>query len=110
MDNIWQCISGCDRYIKPKQLTSNAFGIRNLLIEQIRMRVGKWSNAFIIGGYPLISERERLAKELGAEEIYIDTDQETCLQRLYNSNDRDISEWTKYILDWWDKYTPPTSL
>ena len=80
MDNIWQCVSGCDRYVKPNRLKANVFGIRDLLIEQIRRRIGKWSNAFIIGGYPLISERQRLCKTLNAKEIYIDTPKEECIE------------------------------
>lgn len=99
MDSIWECISGLDRYVKPKQLTSNVFGIRNLLIEQIKMRTGKWNNAFIIGGYPLISERERLCKTLGAKEIFIDTPKEECIKRAYERN----TEWLKYIDEWWER-------
>lgn len=40
MDNIWQCISGCDRYVKPNNLKSVAFKIRNELIECARYRNG----------------------------------------------------------------------
>ena len=109
MDSIWQCLSGCDRYIKPNRLRQNVFAIRNSLIDMVRVRQGKWLNAYIIGGYPLISERERLIKSLGAREIFIDTDKETCLKRLNESTDRNITEWTQYIDDWWDKYSPPPS-
>ena len=109
MDSIWQCLSGCDRYIKPNRLRQNVFAIRNSLIDMVRVRQGKWLNAYIIGGYPLISERERLIKSLGAREIFIDTDKETCLKRLNESTDRNVAEWTQYIEDWWDKYTPPPS-
>lgn len=105
IDNIWQCISGCDRYIKPNRLRSCVFGMRNYMIDMIRMRQGKWLNAWIIGGYPLCSERERLIKSLGAREIFIDTPKEICLQRLHDSSDgRDVDEWTKYIEDWWESY------
>ena len=108
MDSIWECISGCDRYVKPKRLNSNVFGIRDELIRMIRMRVGKWSNAFIVGGYPLISERERLCKTLGAKEIFVDTPKDECIRRLYeNPNGRDINEWLKYIDEWWERYGPP---
>lgn len=106
IDNIWECISGCDRYVKPNVLNANVFGIRDELIRMIRMRVGKWSNAFIVGGYPLISERERLCKMLGAKEIFIDTPKDECIKRLYESNDRNINDWLKYIDDWWKKFLP----
>ena len=107
IDNIWQCVSGCDRYIKPKRLNAVVFGIRDKLFEDIRYRHGKWCNAYIIGGYPLISERERLSKELNTELIYIESTKEECLTRLYASNDRNIEDWERYINDWWNKYRPP---
>ena len=111
MDNIWQCVSGCERYDKPVVLKSIAFGVRDYLIECVKYRRGKWLNAYVIGGYPLISERERLCKELRAREIFIDTSKEECLRRLANCDDgRDIGEWTEYILDWYKRYSPRTSL
>lgn len=108
MDNIWQCISNCDRYIKPNRLKSNAFIIRDTLLDMVRMRTGKWQNAWVIGGYPLISERERLANQLGAKTIFVDTSKDECLKRLSQSDDsRDKTQWEMYINDWWDKYSPP---
>ncbi|MCC8068381.1 MAG: HNH endonuclease [Ruminococcus sp.] len=105
MDNIWQCISGCDKYIKPEQLKANVFAVRNLLIDNIKLRVGNWSNAYIVGGYPLVSERERLSNQLGARLIYIDTSKEECISRLENNpQGRNITEWRKYIEDWWEKF------
>ena len=107
MDNIWQCVSGCERYEKPAVLKSIAFGVRDYLIECVKYRRGKWLNAYVIGGYPLISERERLCRELRAREIFIDTSKEECLRRLSKCDDgRDIGEWTKYILDWYKRYSP----
>lgn len=106
MDNIWQCVSGLDRYVKPKRLNSVVFGVRDYLLDCVFVRRGKWDNAYIIGGYPLISERERLCKELGAREIYIESNKDECIARLEHCNDRDVKEWTKYIDDWWRKYSP----
>lgn len=105
INSIWQCVSGGDG--KPNRLKSIVFGIRDYMLDSIKYRCGKWNNAYIIGGYPLISERERLCKELGAEEIFIDTSKEECLKRLEACEDRDKEEYTKYILDWFDKYIPP---
>lgn len=105
MDDIWQCISGCDRYIKPEQLKANAFAVRNLLIDNIKLRAGNWSNAYVVGGYPLVSERERVANQLGARLIYIDTPKDVCISRLEsNPQGRNIGEWEKYILEWWEKF------
>ena len=105
IDSIWQCVSGGNG--KPNRLKSIVFGIRDYMLDSIKYRRGKWNNAYIIGGYPLISERERLCKELGAEEIFIDTPKEECLRRLETCEDRDKEEYTKYILGWFDTYIPP---
>ena len=104
IDNIWECVSGCDRYVKPNRLKSVVFGVRDNLLESVKYRRGKWLNAYVIGGYPYQAERDRLADQLGARLIHIDTDKETCLNRLSICEDRDQSEWTKYINDYWLQY------
>ena len=110
MDSIWQCISGCKRYVKPGRLNAVAFAMRDFLMEQVKIHNGKWNNAYIVGGFPLIAERERICRTLGAREIYIDTSKEECLRRLENAADgRDKAEWTKYIEDWWRLNHPPVA-
>lgn len=114
VDNIWQCVSGCDRYVKDGRLNSVVFGVRDTLLDMVRHRCGKWLTAYVIGGYPLISERERLCRSLGAEEIFIDTTREECERRLLNLDSdvdcRKKEEWMKYISDWWRKYRPPGTI
>ena len=105
MDSIWQCVSGCDRYIKPNRLRSVVFRLRDDLIDMIKYRFGKWSNAYLIGGYPLQSERERLMQELGAREVFIDTSKEECIERLAADSERDTEEWLKYIDEWFEKFS-----
>lgn len=106
MDLIWNDITGGLKYRKPVCLNPVAFGIRDYLLESVRIRRGKWQNAYIVGGYPLVSERERLCRHLGAREIYIDTPKEECIQRLVQDKDRDRNEWEKYIDTWWERYSP----
>lgn len=105
VNRIWTCVSGSEKN-KPPKLNSVVFGIRDRLLEMVKYRVGKWDNCYIIGGYPLISERERLCKELGAREIFIDTPKEECLRRLQEHDDLDLSDYSKYIEDWWRKFKP----
>ena len=105
IDSIWACVSGLDRYTKPPRLNAVVFSVRDKLMECVKYRVGKWNNAYIIGGYPLISERERICKELGAREIYIESTKEDCLEKLENL-DIDKKEFSKFINDWWKRYTP----
>lgn len=104
IDNIWECVSGQSRYVKPARLKAIVFSVRDNLIEAVRYRRGKWSNAYIVGGYALRGERERLIDMLGAREVFIDTDKDTCIKRLYECNDRNIDEWIGYINTWYEQY------
>ena len=107
IDRIWQAVSGQPFYVKPPKLNSVVFGIRDYLYECVKNRRGRWNNVYIIGGFPLISERERMCKMFGAREIYIDATKEECLQRLNDCNDgRDKTLWNEYIETWWNRYTP----
>lgn len=107
MDSIWQCVSGCERYVKPPRLKDIVFGIHAEMMNMVRMRRGNWRNAYVVGGYPLIGERERLLRMLGAREVFIDADRSECEWRHAHCDDmRRGSEWQKYIEEWWDKYSP----
>lgn len=108
INNIWECISV--NGVHANKVKSVVFAVRDRLLEAVKHRLGKWDNCYIIGGYPLISERERLCKELGAREIFIDTPKEVCMERLKASEDRDQEEYKKFIEDWWKKYRPGTLL
>ena len=105
MDNIWQAVSACDRYVKPNRLKAIVFSVRDNLLESVKYRRGKWINAYIIGGYPYEAERLRLADQLGARSIHIDTPYEVCLERLEKITDRDKNEWEQYLNDYWLKYS-----
>lgn len=110
IDLIWKCISGQDMYIKPNKLKAVVFKTRDSLLESVKYRVGKWSNAYIIGGYPLTAERERLCRELGAEEIFIDSTREECIQRMKSFKLDNESEQIRFIDEWFERYTRPVSL
>ena len=98
IDKIWECISFCDKYNKPNKLQQNAFEVRNSLLEQVKMRVGNWQNAFVVGTYPMKMERQRLADRLGAELVLIDCNKEVCLSRAKNIY------WKQYIEEWFENY------
>lgn len=107
VDKIRQAITNKSDHILVPKLNPIIFGVRDYLFESIRLKRGYWNNAYIVGGFPLISERERLCKKYGAREIYIDTSKEVCLERLKNDPDgRDIEEWTRFIEEWWRRYKP----
>lgn len=107
IDLVWSCITGGLRYEKPVCLNPVAFGMRDYLMESVFFRRGRWNNAYIVGGYPLISERERICKRYGAREIYVEANMEQCLERLEQDEDRDKKEWKRYIESWFDRYSPP---
>ena len=102
IDKLWAAVSGLPEYKKPNRIKENVFGLHNHLLTQVAQRMGYWNTAYIIGGYALPSDRERLAQRLGAECIHIDTKKEECLARLASCADgRKIGEWERYIAEWW---------
>ena len=108
VDRIWDAVCNGGRYNKergkserPHRLRSNVFGIRDCIIDQIRMRKGMWLNAYIIGGYPLASDRKRLIDLLQAEPVYIEATLEDCLSRAETERPE---SWKQYIRDWFDTY------
>lgn len=111
MDELFRAITLLPEYDKPNELAINVFGLRDLIIDQIKTRTGKWQQAWIIGGYPLQTERERLSNQLGAELIYVEASEHDCLSRLYTDEKKlpYRSEWERYIRDWFQKYRPDLS-
>jgi hypothetical protein len=108
IDNIWMCVSGLNRFQKPNRLKSIVFKQRDSLIDSVKYRFGKWQNAYILGGYPLQSERERLCRDLGAREVFIDTDKAECIRRAEMLDEiEDKEEFKGYIEEWFDRFNPP---
>lgn len=108
MDNIWQCITGGERYFKPNALKQNAFGLRDCLIDMVKKRAGKWEKAFIITTSAVKSIRTREIELYGAEDIYVNTDKAECLKRLYGDCNMTIEqkkELEQYINQWFMDFT-----
>ena len=105
IDKIWECITGIDHLEgKPDGLKRNVFAIRDLLYDQVKHKVGFYKNCYIVGGFPLISERERLAKEFNAELLFIDTDIKTCMLRTEEIENKEVKKnYITYINSWFDK-------
>lgn len=106
-DLLFEAVSGMPRYVKPNELLPNVNAIRALMLDQIKTRYGKWLNAWVIGGFSDKYKRDKLAQDLGAELIFINTDKSTCLERLKLDplrRDR-YAEWKKYIEEWFLDYT-----
>lgn len=99
IDKLWEAVCSNDRYNKSNRLKANVFGMRDCILDQIKTRTGMWRNAFVIGGYPLKMDRERLANKLGAELIFINSTKEECLSRSKTE------KWNQYINEWFELYT-----
>ena len=108
MDMLHVAVTGAEMYDKSDKIKSNVFMLRDCLLDQIKTRFGNWQNAFVIGGYPQLTERERVAKVLGAETIFMNEEKMICLERLYSDPQRKnvITLWEKYINDWFMTYQP----
>lgn len=106
IDLVWQAITGGRKYFKPDALKACAFQLYSSLLDMAKTRQGRWERAFIITGGAHKGQRERQVAELGAEPIFIDTDQETCLQRLHQDQERaEIrDQWAEFIADWFKTY------
>lgn len=96
IDRIYEAINNG----RSNRLYDNVMQVYRLLIDMVKTRNGKWVNAFIIRGFPLKGERERLAAMLDAELVFIDTDQQTCLKRAYKR----APDYDKFVVDWWQKF------
>ena len=104
MDNLWSAIksNACGQYEKPNALKGVIFAMRDNLLDLIKTRYGKWETAFIIGGYPLISDREALIDSLGIDKaIFIDTPKEDCLIKAAAKGDNFVD----YVKQWFDCFT-----
>ena len=110
IDSIWEAVTGLPRYEKPQRLRAVVFRIRDELLDMAKHRFGKWSKAYIIGGYAATGERERILAEMGATPIFIDASFDECISRLEKCNDgRNTEEWYEYIANWFTMYSPAIS-
>ena len=103
LDLIYSSLSFCPIHTHPKSIQAVVFGVRNYILDQIRMRSGRWQTAWIIGGYPLRGEREALCSRLRADDIYIPASRELCLDRA-RQRDADVrDEYCRAVEDWWSR-------
>lgn len=106
-DSLFEGVSLLPRYHKPNEILPNIKLIHGLLLDHIKTRYGRWNNAWIIGGYADKYKREKLARETGAELVFMEVSREECLERLRQDSDRKdrVAEWTGYIDNWFNQYT-----
>lgn len=106
MDQLYKAIAFLDDYDKPDRLLSNIKRVRNDLLDQIKVRYGRWQNAWVIMGGADKYQREKLAEDLGAELIYMECSKEDAIARLINDEKRKYmkKEYIQYIEKWFEKF------
>lgn len=106
LDLLSAAISFLPQYDKPDNLFSNVMGVHNQLIDNVKTRMGKWHNAWVVGGYADKFKRERMANMLGAELIFCNVAREVCIANLEQDEGRRYRkhEWTQYINKWFEQY------
>lgn len=108
IDRLWSALSGQPEYVKPNAIKPIVFNARNAIFESIKMRTGNWQQAFVIEGGALLGDRMRRIDALGAEDIFIDTPKDKCLERLASDKSRQAvqAQWVEYINNWFETYQP----
>lgn len=108
MDRLYSAIGSGRMYDKPTEIKDVIFHARNALYEAVQQRLGNWRTAWVVATLPYAKDRELLAERLGAELVYIQTNKDICMQRLYESEERQAvaNEWARFIDDWFIDYIP----
>ena len=106
IDSIHEMISINRRYTNTVAHKSIVFEVRDKLLEVVKYRSGKWSNAYVIGGYPLRMDRERLEQRLNASSIFVEATKEECLSNARERfNDTEtLNKFNGYIEEWFERY------
>lgn len=108
IDDIWEMVSGQQRYTKPNSLKPVIFRLRDELKELISKGAGTWRNAYIIESLPSPTDRNREAdkyKAFNVEVVTMSATQEECLQRLHeNPNGRNVNAYESYIKEYFLRY------
>lgn len=100
LDAIYAAISICPYHEHQNSLKRAAFAVRDTLIEQVRLRVGNWRDAYIVGGYPRKLQREQLAARLDAELVFVETTIERAKATATLTRGVLARQWHGYIDDW----------
>ncbi len=110
LDRLHRAICNCDLFDKPDATKAESFALRDKLLDRIRVRAGRWQDAYIIGGYPDRTEREQFIRDYAAEAIHINTPREECLMRLMRDAGRKLYVETTvgWINNYFERFKPDT--
>ena len=102
IDSIYEMISVNDRYNKSNCIKSNVFSIRDFIIDMIKVRSGKWKNAYIIATLASKNQRERLVNQVNGRLIFIDSTEAECIQRCRETTNN--TDYINFITEWFEDY------
>lgn len=104
VDELWRAVSLQDAHVYSDDLKPIVFGMRQFLLDKIKVRDGTWDVAWVLSTEVLPIEQQRLCERLGGEPIFIDTGKDECLRRLRdNPNGRDVAVFEGVIADYFSK-------
>lgn len=105
LDLIKQAISMETRSNAPDNLLDVVLSIRECIYRLIDNKEVDAKNIWIIGTLPKRKEREQLAKRLEAELVLVNTDIQTCIDRINNDSARQDKELEKHlVMRWFELY------
>ena len=89
-----------------RPVLQTALEVRGLLYQCIQQRRGKWERAFVVTATADALEMRRIAQELGAELVLLDTPLKECLERIRNDPQRNRSrrKFERLAIEWHEKY------
>ena len=79
----------------------NVMQVYRTLIDMVKTRNGKWSDAWIVRTLPLQIDRDLILRECGGGElIHIDTSQDECMEEAKRRG----GDWIKWTEEYWKKF------
>lgn len=91
MGRIYECLGS--NGITPR-FSSSAFKVQETILDIIKTRYGKWGNAYIIGTYPRDYDRKMILGTYRAEEVFIDTSMDICMERCRTKEEMEyVRKW-----------------
>lgn len=100
IDRITEAIAG--QGIPSHLIDSVIFKVRSTLLDCIRRRIGTWSTAWIVEGTPSRAKREEISRVYRADQVYIESTQDECLQRRKEKHLPDTID--EYIIKWFNEF------
>ena len=89
-----------------RPVLQTALEVRRLLYECVQQRRGKWERAFVVTATADALEMRRIAQELSAELVLIDTPLKDCIAHIRSDPQRNKSrrKFERLAAEWHEKY------